>query len=135
MAALPRAAVGAPPFGPQQFLMLGFESRGFTRYHGLQEASKKAKFKSLFGTSAEIIAIIWDALRTSNDPSIAIDRHCKPIYLLLTYRWLKAYESEVELEIDFNISVTTISKWCECLTYKISCLRQFVVRTNYFVLM
>ena len=117
----------AKQFSETDFLSLGFNTRGFVRYQEFQESSQRAKFRSLYGTSAKVIAAIWEELRTSDDGQIAIDKHCRPVYLLLTFRWLKSYESEEELHTGFDISVNTISKWCRIVTQKIAALRKIKV--------
>ena len=113
-----------PSVSASDFMMLGFESRGFKKCDKLSHSSRVRKFRSLFGTSPQVVAAIWEDLRLSNDDDVKINRHCRPLYLLLALRWMKAYESEEELETSFNLCVNTISKWCEILTSKIALLRK-----------
>ena len=120
----------AEPFTAADFLSLGFESRGFKGYKKLKESSQKQKFRSLFGTSPDVIAAVWEDLRSSNEDDTKIGKGCKPIHLLLMYRWLKSYESEDALHTDFNICVNTISKWCKILTEKVASLRKIKVKNH-----
>lgn len=122
--------MAAVDFSAADFFTLGFEARGFVRYQNLNQRTQDEKFRSLFGTSPAVIAAIWSDLRTATDPTISIDKHCRPIYILLMFRWLKSYESEHELHTDFNISVNTINKWCEVLTDKVARLRTVMVRIS-----
>jgi hypothetical protein len=85
-------------------------------------------FRSIYGTSACNLAEIWEDLRTNPAPSIKLDETCRPIYLLLTYRWLKCYESEKELYSNYGISVNTISKWTAIMVKKVAALRILKVR-------
>ena len=114
----------ATPFAAESFLALGFETCGFTKHNRLAPEARAAKFWSLFGTSHEIIAAVWDDLRTAKQEDTRIDQYCKPIHLLLIFCWWKSYESEPELETGFNLCVNTIRKWTRLLTMKIGLFRQ-----------
>lgn len=117
----------ADPFTAQQFIQLGFEIRGFTKHQKLKHETKLKKFRSLFGISPSIMAAVWEHLRMAADQQIVISKYCKPIHLLLLYRWLKSYESFDELETDFNLCVNTIRKWVGKVSTKVALLRRLLV--------
>jgi hypothetical protein len=117
----------AQPFTAAKFMTLGFKIRGCHRWSRLAEGSQQAKFRSIFGWSENVVAFVWEMLRTSENADIVIDEHCKPIHLLLTFRWWKSCESMEELGTDFNLCENTVSKWIEVITAKVAACRVSVV--------
>lgn len=119
-----------PPvaFEADDFIALGFEIRGFKKHISMSDENRQAKFRCLFGTSASVIALIWADLSAEG----LINNSCKPAHMLLTYRWLKSYESEEELETEFGFCVNTIKKWCKLLTTQIASLRKTKIDPNWF---
>ena len=88
---------------------------------------RRYSFKNQYGLSSTILANIWSRLRSSDDPEIAIDKYCSPVYLLLYWRWCKGYESERELHDRFGYSENTIRQWTETLATKVANLRRVLV--------
>ena len=56
-----------------------------------------------------------------------IDDSIEPEHLLLVYRWLKAYESEKDLDAHYHYVEKKIRQWCKELTLKIAGLRKVKV--------
>jgi hypothetical protein len=95
----------------EQFRLLGFQLRGFHTWSNSDRASQEGKFRSVFGTSSQVIESVWVGLQTTPFEDCRIDtKITTPVHILLTYRWLKSYESEKELHTGFNMAENTIRK-------------------------
>jgi hypothetical protein len=110
------------------FLSLGLELRGYQRSAQRTEASREKVFRSIFGTNSMVIASVWNLLVTSPLEALRIDvAVTKPVHVLLMYRWMKSYESEMELHSAFNIAENTIRKHIRIVLNKIASLRRLKV--------
>ena len=96
---------------PKDFMELGFEASE------INEDGQIAYFRAIYGTSPSILALIWDDMNSNNDTGNKLDRHAKPIHLLLYYRWKRSYETELELRTQFNIGEETLRKWIRVPSY------------------
>ena len=124
-------AVVAPPCTEEEFLALGFETRGFAGHELISNKSKVQYFRSLFGTSPEVLAFVWQELRHAKIESAKLDKYCKPIHLLLYYRWIRSYETEFELRTQFNFGEETLRKWLRRMAKCVSSLRAIVIDPNW----
>lgn len=98
------------PFSSDEFLELGFVVRGFANWRGQSKASQVRDFRGLYGTSPEVLSIIWERLRSTDNPQAKLAKHETPKHLLLLYRWIKRMETEVELRTQFEWSLEKIRK-------------------------
>lgn len=116
------------PFTPLQFLQLGLELRGFQRAAQFSHQAQELKFRSIYGTSSEVISTIWCELQTNPYADDRIEvAVTQPKHILLTYRWMKSYESELELHTAFDLSENTIRKHVKIVVQKIALLRKIKV--------
>jgi hypothetical protein len=112
----------------EQFRLLGFQLRGFTGWDHSGEVAQEEKFRSVFGTNSQVIESIWLELQTAGFQECRINTAItKPLHLLLTYQWLKAYESVKELHTGFNMAENTIRKHIRMVLHKIALLRKIKV--------
>ena len=124
-------AAAVAGFSPQEFLALGFEVRGFTNYTKLNESSQRACFRSLYGTSPSILSMIWADLLHSDLADCQLDAHSKPLHLLIFFRWMRSYETELELKTQFNMGEETLRKWIRIMAKRVAALRSIVVSVCY----
>jgi hypothetical protein len=112
----------------KDFLALGFELRGYHTWEGHSASSQEESFRSVYGTNSKVLEVIWRDLQRTPFVDCRIDTAItKPIHLLLTYRWMKSYESEAELHTSFNLSEKTISKHIQIAVGKVALLRKIKV--------
>lgn len=109
------------------FAQLGFHIRHFNGWQKQNKARQIELFRSIYGTSPSILAMIWQELRHTNVEAARLPTHAKPIHLLLVYRWMRGYETENELKTQFNMGVETIRNWCRTMAMKVANLRKTVV--------
>ena len=64
-------------------------------------------FKSCFGSHPLVYSKIWADLRDL-DPE-----HLDMKNFLISIYWVKNYDTETNLEVRFNLSDTTVRKWCK----------------------
>ena len=55
------------PFGPQEFLVLGFDIRGHEGHANLNDQGQLNCFKALCGPSHQVVAVVWQQLVHSED--------------------------------------------------------------------
>jgi hypothetical protein len=67
-------------------------------------------FNSCFGSHPLVYSKIWGDLRAL-DPE-----HLDMKNFLITIYWLRHYDTETGLEVRFNLSDTTVRKWCKYYT-------------------
>lgn len=122
------AAPVVPAFTAKEFLLLGFKVRRFEDHAKVKEESQIAYFKSLFGTVPDILELVWSEMRHTTLEGAKIDnKSAKPLHLLLFYRWMRSYETEVELRTQFGIGEETLRKWIRYMAQRVAALRAIVV--------
>jgi len=84
-------------------------------------------FKRIYGIQPKAIAAIWTDLHTNPYQADRIDESIEPAHLLVTFRWLKSYESETELRTCFGYLDKSIREWCKTITGKIALLKRLKV--------
>lgn len=117
----------AAPFDANSFLVLGFEVRNYDGWERHGPDSQIELFRSLYGTSPSILAIIWQELLITDIPNARLRNHSRPVHLLLFFRWMRGYETEKELKMQFGMGVEIIRNWCREMAFKVSLLRAKVV--------
>lgn len=115
------------PFSPQQFMELGFAIRGFDGWKDQSEASSDRDFVALYGTRPPIFSILWDALRNTTREDSKLLKEDTPKHLLLFYRWMKRYETELELRTSFCMSLENVRNTCRRMARAVSNLKAVVV--------
>jgi hypothetical protein len=112
----------------EQFRLLGFQLRGFDRWLHSGPVSQEEKFRSVFGTHSKVVESVWVGLQSTPFEECRIDtKITKPLHILLTYRWMKSYESEMELHTAFGLAENTVRKHINIVLFKIALLRKIKV--------
>ena len=116
--------VPPPSMTAIEFLELGLEIGGHTRWRTFQHAANIKRFKEAFGVLPETCVLIWDALRNSLDPTVRLRRNDKPKHLLVGCRFLWTYHEEYDIARFFSFQcVNTGRKWWKLYVKKIkNCL-------------
>ena len=109
------------PFTENQFLELGFEALRDKTWLNSSRAMQEQNFRSLYGMSARVLSKIWSDLQAKLEEPLPSSTN--PVYLLVTYRWLKSYLSEPELKSEFSIGVKSVREWSRYFVVKIASLR------------
>jgi hypothetical protein len=91
-----------PPMTANEFLELGLEIGGHSRWRTYQHDANIKRFKEAFGVIPETCVLIWDALRNSLDPTARLVRKDKPKNLLVAIRFLWTYHEEYEIARFFS---------------------------------
>lgn len=111
------------------FLALGLEIAGFRRWKQHADKTNLRHFRSIYGTSPLICQHIWHDLTNIYDSSgkPAIHTASQPLFLLLTLRWFKTYETEMQLGGLFSMSPKTIRKHLSAYSAKLQLLKNHKV--------
>jgi hypothetical protein len=121
--------VPPPSMTAIEFLELGLEIGGHTRWRTFQHAANIKRFKEAFGVLPETCVLIWDALRNSLDPTVRLRRNDKPKHLLVGCRFLWTYHEEYDIARFFGYgSNKTGRKWWKIYVEKIEKLLDLKVR-------
>jgi len=103
-----------------EFMGLGLEIGGHTRWQTYKHEANVKRFKQAFGVIPETRVLLWDALRNSMDATVRLQKNDKPMHLLVAIRFLWMYHEEYEIARFFSFrSVVTGRKWWKIYVKKI----------------
>ena len=95
-----------------EILAIGLDHTGYMRWCGYKPKTNINNFKSHFGASPKIVALIWNHLRAANK---IIEREADPKHILMACRFLWAYEGQKDICCQYNMSENTfrdkIGRW------------------------
>jgi len=112
-----------------EFMGLGLEIGGHTRWQTYKHEANVKWFKQAFGVIPETCVLLWDALRNSMDATVRLQKNDKPMHLLVAIRFLWTYHEEYEIARFFSFrSVVTGRKWWKIYVKKIEKLLDRKVR-------
>jgi hypothetical protein len=116
-----------------EFLELGLEIGGHSRWRTFNLDANIKRFKEAFGVIPATCVLLWDALRNSLDPTVRLVRRSKPKHLLVGIRFLWTYHEEYEIARFFSFgSHKTSRKWWKIYVTKIEKLLDRKVRKQRF---
>ena len=104
------------------FLWLGLKALNGTNEWQHSREKQVEQFRRLYGASAKILSLVWNDL-SDNDLLFG----AKPLHLLVLYRWMLAYQTELELHVLFGLSENTIRKWNKILLSSVASLRSIKI--------
>ena len=123
------AQVPPPAMTAIEFMGLGLEIGGHTRWQTYKHETNVKRFKQAFGVIPETCVLLWDALRNSMDATVRLQKNDKPMHLLVGIRFLWTYHEENEIARFFSFrSVVTGRKWWKIYVKKIEKLLDRKVR-------
>lgn len=92
---------------------------------------RERRFRSLFGVSAEVTAILWNILHPT------LDQYARPVQLLWTLYFLKQYSPEHNNAYLWGCTEKTFRKWCWYFINKISKLKlvRYLLQNGFILLL
>jgi hypothetical protein len=118
-----------PAMTTMDFMGLGLEIGGHSRWRTYKYEANVKRFKQAFGVIPETCVLIWDVLRNSMDAAVRLKKEDKPKHLLVAIRFLWTYDEEYDLSRFFGFqSHTTARKWWKIYVTKIEKLLDMKVR-------
>jgi hypothetical protein len=111
---------------PSELLKIGLNLVGFTRrrIRRAKTTTNMKRFKSFFGSSPAVIAMIWEDLQKTRINEARVppqDRKIK--YILMAMHHLKCYPTEIEREGMFDISAMWGRDWVWYFVEKVQALK------------
>jgi hypothetical protein len=123
------AQVPPPAMTAIEFMGLGLEIGGHTRWRTYKHEANVKRFKQAFGVIPETCVLLWDALRNSMNATVRLQKNDKPMHLLVAIRFLWTYHEEYDIARFFSFrSVVTGRKWWKIYVKKIEKLLDRKVR-------
>jgi hypothetical protein len=123
------AQVPPPAMTAIEFMGLGLEIGGHTRWQTYLHEANVKRFKQAFGVIPETCVLLWDALRNSMNATVRLQKNDKPMHLLVAIRFLWTYHEEYDIARFFSFrSVVTGRKWWKIYVKKIEKLLDRKVR-------
>lgn len=128
---LTKSFFGYPAMAPpnritaKEIMGIGLNYFKYFKWEKYSHEANVDRFKSQYGVIPETAAAIWNAMIDSENEVVKLvkGRETKPKYLLLSLRWLFAYETERQIGPHFDIhSTTTTSKYLKRWVRKIQLL-------------
>jgi hypothetical protein len=95
-----------------------------SRINAASKAKNIERFKSMYGSSPRVVALIWEDLQTTQvDAAHVLPKDRKVKYYLMALHHLKRYPPEYERERQFDINIGWSRDWCWFFIEKIQALK------------
>ncbi len=108
-----------------EMLKVGLKTGGYTsrRLNRAKKATNIERFKSLYGSSPRVVALIWEDLQTTQvDNAHVVPKDRKVKFFLMALHHLKRYPTEYERERLFDMNIGWSRDWCWFFVEKIQAL-------------
>ena len=112
-------------YTPDEMLRMGLEVAGFDdlRRQKVNRATSVTRFKSYYGSTPLVCAVIWEDLVTAEIPEARIEPGTAPSKFFLGMYFLKDYRTEEKLAGGFKTCEKTARKWAWYFARKIQALK------------
>jgi hypothetical protein len=112
-------------YTPDEMLRMGLEVVGFNdlRRQKVNRATSVTRFKSYYGSTPPVCAVIWEDLVTAEIPEARIEPGTAPSKFFLGMYFLKDYRTEEKLAGGFKTCEKTARKWAWYFAHKIQALK------------
>jgi hypothetical protein len=104
------------------FKTIGFGLRKNETWRRRKGEQQTRLFRGIYGASPTTCECIWRDFD---------DAHADPVAFLVTLCWMKGYETEEKLAIDFEIPEKTIRDWCKIYATRIQFLKATKIDANW----
>jgi hypothetical protein len=105
------------------FMTLGLDIAGFKRWRSCKEETNIERFKAWFAANPKTCAAIWLDLQVSTEEGGRIESDANPSFLLLAFRFLKAYPTKKVLSGTFQMTEKTVRTHCSAWVHKLHLLK------------
>jgi hypothetical protein len=109
-----------------EMLKVGLKIGGYKngRINRAKKATNINRFKSLYGSTPRVVALIWEDLQTTQvDAAHVLPKDRKVKFFLMALHHLKRYPTEYEQEAKFDINIGWGRDWCWFFVEKIQALK------------
>jgi len=121
----------------EEFLELGCRLMGTTFYQSRRKAQtarrKLSKFVAHYGVHPHALAQIWIDLQLNPIIADRLPPKYSAEHVLVVYRWMKGYASELDLHNQTGFPEQSIREFCRVITLSIANLRKTKVCTEELV--
>lgn len=112
---------------PMALMKKGLQLGGYSnrRIGKTRQERNIERFKSLYGASPFVVAMIWEDLQTTSvNEAFVPPEYRKEKYFLMALHHLKRYPTDIEREAKFDINIDWSRRWVWYFVEKVQALKQ-----------